>query len=711
MSGQLGKGQLGKFQLGTTGNSNPALQGTIVGDSAWTPATLTVHVALTGAITGASTWASATLSVETAITLTGDILGESTWAPATLTVKTGVGLAGAITGDSTWFASLEIHDALTGTIAGTSAWTNPTLQILLPLGGAIVGDSSWSGTLNPLLSGQVTGESTWSAGLTVQIPLTAEPLGGTSAWSATLGFATPIALSGTLLGESVWIGALYTPGISLVQDPSQQYGIYVAQLADTMDTLVYNGFNSNGIDIVAQTPYNISAYLMTPATSCAATLAVTDLAGTVLYSATWNLTNTWTRYALAIPATNTETTVQVRLSLADSQGIFRATAFMFQKGALLTPWNLSTQELLMPQSISTDLIGQGAVTGANIAYATIQGQNISGGTITGDLIAANTLVASQVIVSGTITGDLIAANTVTASNLAANSVTAQQIAAGAVTANAIAANSISSAAIQAGAITATQIAAGAVTANALSANAVTAGTIDVNALATFNGDIEANTIQTNGTLTVYGNLYLETTGSFSESLYFNFTNGSGIEQYNYMYGYEGISFFGPNGGVPYFQVGDGVNQSSDVTIGGSFYSSEGQNDFTSAYPDYAIGKEKPSGWSPSSFYGMYATAASYALVLNTQDGGLFTQVGGNTTGAQQDNGSGMSYSYGLQSVWYSGFTSGSWSFSRAFSYNPCITIGSNSDATVWYADDTTSSITFDASATASAWFQAAYNIG
>ena len=75
------------------------------------------------------------------------------------------------------------------------------------------------------------------------------------------------------------------------------------------------------------------------------------------------------------------------------------------------------------------------------------------------------------------------------------------------------------------------------------------------------------------------------------------------------------------------------------------------------------------------------------------------------------DGNGFSNSYGLQSNWLSGFTSVTWTFSRAFAFNPVITLGVNDNVATWYVDDTTSYITADAASSSSAWFQAAYQIG
>ena len=509
MSGQLGAGELGKFQLGTPENTTPALGGTLVATSQ-VSANLLVHVPLTGTVASTSVWPAPTLTISYQAALQGTVAGQSALS-ASLHVGPAVHLEGTLTCQSTMTALFALTLPLQGTVQAQTLW-QATFALTEALTGSISGHSSWNAHLTPILHGVMINEGIWTAAsIQVQSPLEPTVLQGTSTWSAIPGFATPIHLSATLSGSATMSGFLGFPGITLVADASQQFGQDVVQIAETLDILEYDGFNGTGITIQPQTAYHVSAYVSTPAQFGQGTLIVANLSGTALYSQSFTATPNWSRVDLPIPTGNTESLITVQIGLTNAQGVMRATAFMVQKGILLTPWNLSQQELLYDNAINTALLapsavtgdkvasatltGQniagGTVTGDNIASATITGQNISGNSITGDLIAAQT-ITGQNIAAGTITSSLIASQTITATNIASQTITSQQIAAATITGQNIAAATISGGNIVAGSITGGNIAAGTLTATNIAAGTITGNLIAAQTITANN--IVSNTI-------------------------------------------------------------------------------------------------------------------------------------------------------------------------------------------------------------------------
>ena len=776
-------------------------------------ARLVLYFPLTGTITSTSPWAAPPLTISYQAALQGTVVTQSGFT-ALLRVGPAVHLQGTLTSQSTMTALFAVTLPLQGPIQAQTTG-EATLSLVEALAGRIQGESNGSAHLTPILHGVMVNDAIWTAAsIQVHSPLKATVLQATSTWSATPGFATPIHLSATTLsGTTALSGFLVSPGITLVADASQQFGQDVVQIAETLDVLEYDGFNGTGIVIQPQTAYQVSAYVSTPAQFGPGTLIVTNLSGTALYSQPFTATPHWSRVTLPIPTGNTESLIMVQIGLTNAQGVIRATAFMVQKGALLTPWNLSQQELLYDNAINTALLapsavtgdkvatatltGQnisgGSITGANIASATITGQNISGNTITGDLIAAqtisgqnivagtitSTLIASKTITAsniaaqtitaqeiaaatitgqniaaatisggnivagsisggniaagtltatniaaGTITGNLIAAQTITASNIVSETITATQIAASTITAAQIAANTITANQIAANTITASQIAASTITSQNIAAGAITTSNLDVNALATFNGPIEASTLISNSTFDVYGGLKIHlpqgTTPSAGYALYLEYINSSGVSASSGFYADEyGDVILGDNAwvtggtsdnGVFSFNMPGSTTYLGFASAGCVTASTSTQN---GSWPAFTVFNSAPSGFNPGVYNGLYSDEYG-AMVINgysQQSKSLYTQNQGTTTGAVMDDGNGFSNSYGLQSNWLSGFTSVTWTFSRAFAFNPVITLGVNDNVATWYVDDTTSYITADAASSSSAWFQAAYQIG
>ena len=171
------------------------------------------------------------------------------------------------------------------------------------------------------------------------------------------------------------------------------------------------------------------------------------------------------------------------------------------------------EDLLAPNSVTTDKIVSDAITNAelgtnavdtinmvadavtnakvadnaiakdNIVANTITAGQIAAGTITANEILSSTITASQIAAS-TITSDKIAANTIEASNIAASTITASELAADSVTASKIKAETIKASHMVANTITAGQIAAGAISATEIALGGVDGTRIKAGSIAT-----------------------------------------------------------------------------------------------------------------------------------------------------------------------------------------------------------------------------------
>jgi hypothetical protein len=164
--------------------------------------------------------------------------------------------------------------------------------------------------------------------------------------------------------------------------------------------------------------------------------------------------------------------------------------------------NSVTGNMIVDGAISATKLAAGSVVAGKIQAGAIGAQEIAAGAITATKIATDAITAGKVaagaintreLAAGAITADKIGANQITAGKVAAGAINADQIAAGAISTDKLAATSITAAKIQAGAIGTDQLAARAIT-----ATKIASGTITANEIAS--RSITASQIQT-GTLT------------------------------------------------------------------------------------------------------------------------------------------------------------------------------------------------------------------
>ncbi len=157
--------------------------------------------------------------------------------------------------------------------------------------------------------------------------------------------------------------------------------------------------------------------------------------------------------------------------------------------AKLTGQITTTQ--ITDNSVTTAKVNAGAITTAKIAADAVTATEIAAGAVTATEIAAGAITTAK-LAAGAVTAAEIAAGAVTAGKIAAGAIVAADIAADTITAGQIAAGAISASELAAGAVTTAKLAAGAVTANEIASNAITAGKIAAGAIVA--ADIATDTI-------------------------------------------------------------------------------------------------------------------------------------------------------------------------------------------------------------------------
>lgn len=130
-----------------------------------------------------------------------------------------------------------------------------------------------------------------------------------------------------------------------------------------------------------------------------------------------------------------------------------------------------------PNSITSAMIADGAVTNADLAADAVTSAKIADGTVTNADLAASAVTAAK-IAAAAVTNSHLAADAVTSDKIADGTVTNADLAADAVTSAKIADGTVTNADLAASAVTATKIAAAAVTNSHIAANAVTSNKID-----------------------------------------------------------------------------------------------------------------------------------------------------------------------------------------------------------------------------------------
>ena len=142
-----------------------------------------------------------------------------------------------------------------------------------------------------------------------------------------------------------------------------------------------------------------------------------------------------------------------------------------------------TETKISNNAVTTGKIAANSITSNKIVANTITAAKIAAGAITSNELASNSVIASK-IQAGTITSDKVAANTLTATNIAANAITSSELAANSISASKIRSGAITSDKITSNAINADKIAANSVGASEIISNSITAGQIAAGAVST-----------------------------------------------------------------------------------------------------------------------------------------------------------------------------------------------------------------------------------
>lgn len=156
---------------------------------------------------------------------------------------------------------------------------------------------------------------------------------------------------------------------------------------------------------------------------------------------------------------------------------------------------LSGREII-PESIGTTQISNGAITGGKILNNTITASELANNAITASKIVTGAITETKVgndaitapkIAANAVIADKIAANAVVAPKIASNAIISEKVAASAITADKIGANAVIAEKIGANAITSDKIVADAVTANKIASDSITGEKIVAGSIAADDG--------------------------------------------------------------------------------------------------------------------------------------------------------------------------------------------------------------------------------